>query len=113
MYVLVVQWGPPLCDPMVCDVCLCPQARILELVAIFLVGYSPWGHKESDTTARLTLSGLVFNSNFYFFYLFPPFFLHCHTTNIIVCYVMLYVFLYSWTFDVLRFGNLLSFAVSG
>ena len=40
------------------------QARILELVAIFLVGYSPLGHKESDTTERLTLSGLVFNSNF-------------------------------------------------
>jgi len=34
-----------------------------------LVGYSPWGHKESDTTERLMLSLIVyvFDTIFYIF----------------------------------------------
>ena len=30
-----------------------------------LMGYSPWGHKEADTTERLTFSLLVVNSTVY------------------------------------------------
>ena len=29
------------------------------------MGYSPWGHKESDTTERLTLTSLVFYVDLY------------------------------------------------
>ena len=54
-----------LCDPMDCTGHGILQAKILEWVAIpvllpgkshgqrSLEGYSPWGHKESDTTERL------------------------------------------------------------
>ena len=30
-----------------------------------LVGYSPWGHKESDTTEQLTLSLFTFTEKLY------------------------------------------------
>ena len=32
------------------------------------MGYSPWGHKESDMTEQLTLSFFLF----FFFYYFKP-----------------------------------------
>ena len=32
-----------------------------------LVGYSPWGHKESDTTERLSILSSDFKGFFYFF----------------------------------------------
>ena len=66
MKVKVTQTYPTLCDPVDYTVHGILQARILEPIPSTpgllpgkshgqrsLVGYSPWGRKESDTTERL------------------------------------------------------------
>ena len=76
-------------------------------------------------TERLTLSGLVFSSNFISFISFLHSFciviliiiisyviiLYCIYSSLL--YFAVYIFLHSWTSDVSRFGSLLSSAVSG